>query len=71
MSMDEIEIFDITNPENPINTDTFSWSKCMKQAINDLYNDWDNDPVGTFACWASGNLCAFGAAAACTIKSFL
>jgi hypothetical protein len=43
----------------------------MKQAINDLYNDWDNDPVGTFACWASGNLCAFGAAAACTIKSFL
>jgi hypothetical protein len=48
-----------------------SWGSCMKDAIDKLYNDWDNDPIGTFGCWATGASCVYGGAIACGIKSFI
>lgn len=41
----------------------------MKDAIEKLYNDWENDPIGTFGCWVTGASCDFGGAIACGIKS--
>jgi hypothetical protein len=46
-----------------------SWGSCMKDAIDKLYNDWENDPIGTFGCWATGVSCVYGGAIACGIKS--
>jgi hypothetical protein len=47
---------------------TKSWGSCMKGAMKLLYDDWDADPIGTFACWATGAQCAIGGAIACGIK---
>jgi hypothetical protein len=42
-----------------------SWGSCMEESIDLLYNDWENDGVGTLACWVSGWYCAVGAAIYC------
>jgi hypothetical protein len=71
MEKDELQIIDFTNPLNPINIGTFAsggWGDCMKAAITQLYDDWNNDPVGTAACWATGINCAIGGGIACGIK---
>lgn len=47
-----------------------SWGSCMRDAMNQLYDDWDNDPVGTFTCWVTGPLCVIGGGIACGIKSW-
>jgi len=47
------------------------WGQCMKQAMKLLYEDWDNDPLGTFACWATGPQCAIGGAIGCGIKEIV
>ncbi len=49
---------------------TKKWGSCMKVAIDELYNDWEDDPAGTFTCWVTGPLCAIGGGIACGIKSF-
>ena len=41
------------------------WGSCMKSAMTLLYDDWDNDAGGTFACWVTGPLCAIGGGIAC------
>ena len=42
-----------------------TWGKCMEEGVNWLYNDWDNDPIGTASCWATGFLCVIGAGIGC------
>lgn len=44
------------------------WGSCMRAAIKLLYDDWDDDAAGTFACWVTGSLCAIGGAIGCGIK---
>ncbi|MDR1199228.1 MAG: hypothetical protein LBK94_09515 [Prevotellaceae bacterium] len=39
-----------------------SWGSRFKDALKQLYNDWDDDPVGTLACCVTTVLCAIGAA---------
>ncbi len=46
-----------------------SWGGCMRKAMQRLYDDWDNDPVGTFTCWVTGPLCVVGGGLACGIQS--
>lgn len=41
------------------------WGTCMKESIPRLYNDWEEDPVGTASCWLTGPLCVVGAGIAC------
>ncbi len=45
-----------------------SWGSCMTDAMNELYNDWEDAPVESFACVATGWYCAAGGAIACGIK---
>lgn len=45
-----------------------TWGGCMKDAIKRLYDDWDNDAIGTFSCWVTGPLCVIGGGIACGIK---
>ena len=55
------------------NTSTYrngSWGGCMKDAIDQLYNDWEDDPVGTSACWLTGPLCVVGGGIACAIQTW-
>lgn len=42
------------------------WGSCMKESIEQLYNDWENDGGGTFSCWVTGPLCAIGGGIYCT-----
>lgn len=46
-----------------------SWGDCMDKAIDELYDDWQDEPLGTFSCWVTGPLCAIGGGIACGIKS--
>lgn len=69
LTKNELSILDITDPSNPVTVDALDWGQCMKNAIDRLYNDWTNDPIGTSACWATGTHCAVGAALACALKS--
>ena len=41
-----------------------SWGSRFKAALKLLYDDWDDDPVGTLACTVTVFLCAIGAAIA-------
>lgn len=45
-----------------------SWGKCMKDAMDKLFDDWEEDPVGTFGCWIMSPFCVVGAGLACLIK---
>jgi len=45
-----------------------TWSKCMEEAMELLYNDWEDDPAGTLVCRVTGPLCAIGAALACLLQ---
>ena len=45
-----------------------SWGSCMDDAIDQLYDDWNDDPIGTFTCWVTGPLCAIGGGIACGIQ---
>jgi hypothetical protein len=45
-----------------------SWGSCMDGAIDELYDDWEDSPAGTFSCWVTGPLCAIGGGIACGIK---
>ena len=45
-----------------------SWGKCMKGAMDRLFNDWDEDPVGTFVCWMMARACVVGGGLACAIQ---
>ena len=45
------------------------WGTCMRGAMGILFNDWDDDPVGTFACWMFAKVCVAGAGIACTLQS--
>jgi hypothetical protein len=56
-------------PANYHNSRINSWGSCMKDAIDKLYDDWEDDPIGTFGCWATGVSCLYGGAIACGIKS--
>jgi hypothetical protein len=42
-----------------------SWGGCMKNSMEELYDDWENDAWGSFCCWMTGPLCAVGAAIHC------
>ncbi|MDN3690489.1 hypothetical protein [Cyclobacterium jeungdonense] len=44
------------------------WGNCMDSAIDKLFDDWDNDPVGTFGCWVLSPFCVVGAGLGCAIK---
>lgn len=57
------------NSSNNLKEDGGSWGDCMDEAMDDLYDDWGDDPVGTFACWATGPLCAIGGALACGLQA--
>lgn len=59
------------NEEQVINlnsTTSKSWGSCMDDAIDQLYDDWNDDPIGTFSCWITGPLCAIGGGIACGIN---
>lgn len=45
-----------------------SWGSCMDDAIDELYDDWEDEPVATFSCWVTGPLCAIGGGIACGIQ---
>src|SRR5690606_40572261 len=49
-------------------SDLKSWGRCMKHAIDKLYDDWEAAPIATFGCWVTGPLCAIGGGLACAIK---
>jgi hypothetical protein len=51
-----------------INSTNKSWGSCMDDAIDQLYDDWNDDPAGTFTCWVTGPLCAIGGGIACGIQ---
>lgn len=51
-----------------INSTNKSWGSCMDDAIDQLYDDWNDDPAGTFSCWVTGPLCAIGGGIACGIQ---
>jgi hypothetical protein len=51
-----------------INSTNKDWGSCMDDAIDQLYDDWNDDPVGTFTCWVTGPLCAIGGGIACGIQ---
>ncbi len=53
---------------NALDSGDESWGNCMDDAIDTLYDDWNDDPLGTFSCWMTGPLCAVGGAIACAIK---
>lgn len=40
----------------------------MKNAMDQLFDDWDNDPVGTFGCWMMSPFCVVGAGLAWLVK---
>lgn len=44
------------------------WGKCMKESMDKLFDDWENDPVGTFGCWVLSPFCVVGAGLGCAIK---
>jgi hypothetical protein len=46
------------------------WGDCMDNAIDELYDDWSNDPVGTSTCWLTGPLCGIGGGIACAIQTW-
>jgi hypothetical protein len=45
-----------------------SWGSCMDDAIDRLYDDWEDDPAGTLSCWLTGPLCVIGGGIACGIQ---
>lgn len=45
-----------------------SWGSCMDDAVDQLYDDWEEAPVGTFSCWVTGPLCVIGGGIACGIQ---
>jgi hypothetical protein len=54
-----------------LNTDGPSlrgWGKCMDSAIDKIFDDWEDDPVGTFGCWVLSPLCVVGAGLGCAVK---
>lgn len=65
ISSNNIELVPLFNNGNNLKT----WGSCMQGAIDVLYNDWTDDPVGTFTCWVNGPMCAIGGGIACAIKS--
>ncbi|MEX2565468.1 MAG: hypothetical protein WD431_05970 [Cyclobacteriaceae bacterium] len=44
------------------------WGKCMKSSMDKLFDDWEDDPVGTFGCWVLSPFCVVGAGLGCAIK---
>jgi hypothetical protein len=52
------------------NSSLKGWGDCMDDAIDQLYDDWDEDPVGTTVCWLTGPLCVIGGGLACGILEF-
>ncbi len=46
-----------------------SWGACMDSAVDQLYDDWVDDPLGTFSCWVTGPLCVIGGGIACAIQT--
>jgi len=55
---------------NSASQDGTTWGNCMDNAIDELYDDWDDAPVETFACWMTGPLCAIGGGLACGIQTW-
>jgi len=47
------------------------WKNCMKDAMNRLYNDWDDDPLGTVSCLFTGELCIIGGGLGCAFLSLI
>lgn len=45
------------------------WKSCFKKALKKLYDDYDEDPMGSLACGLTGPWCAIGGAIACAIDS--
>jgi len=41
---------------------------CMADAVDKLYNNWGEDPIGTVICWLTGTWCVTGGGIACLIK---
>jgi hypothetical protein len=41
------------------------WGNCMRGAVKLLFDDWDNDPGGTFTCWVLSPLCVIGGGIGC------
>lgn len=58
----EVQVINLNSTTNK------SWGSCMDDAIDQLYDDWNDDPIGTFSCWVTGPLCAIGGGIACGIQ---
>lgn len=43
------------------------WLSCWKKSLKKLYDDYDEDPIGSLSCAATTLLCAVGGAIACAI----
>ncbi len=63
LNRDEVQVVSINSSAT-----NRSWGSCMDDAIDRLYDDWNDDPVGTFSCWVTGPLCAIGGGIACGIQ---
>ena len=46
------------------------WGRCMDSSIDKLFDDWEDDPVGTFGCWVLSPLYVVGAGLGCAVKEF-
>jgi hypothetical protein len=47
------------------------WGKCMKESMDKLFDDWEDEPVATFGCWVFSPLCVIGAGLGCAIKELI
>lgn len=47
------------------------WGKCMKESIDKLFDDWEEEPVATLGCWILSPFCVIGAGLGCAIKELV
>lgn len=45
-----------------------SWGKCMENAMDKLFYDWEEAPFATFGCWVFSPFCVIGAGLGCLVK---
>jgi hypothetical protein len=43
----------------------------MKESMDKLFDDWEEEPIATFGCWIFSPLCVIGAGLGCAIKELI
>lgn len=47
------------------------WGKCMKESMDKLFDDWEEEPISTFGCWILSPFCVIGAGLGCAVKELI